>query len=238
MQVPTDLLLFSETADAQKKQAVVDIAGAVYDSSGHVGAQFKEHVTIDSNKTESPDGKRRDLLYTYPIHLPPGLYQVRVAARDQNSARTGSAQQWIEIPDLKKGTISLSSLIIGERADSGPTTKAASQNESNTPNLSVDHLFRNSSYLRFVIFIYNASRNAVGVDPDLAAQIQIVRDGQPVMTTSIRKVQTEGTSPGAIPYAADVPLNDFPAGLYLMRVTIIDRTSKTSAAQQTRFEIH
>jgi len=32
------------------------------------------------------------------ILLPPGLYQVRVAVRDRESGRAGSAIGWIEIP--------------------------------------------------------------------------------------------------------------------------------------------
>jgi hypothetical protein len=32
------------------------------------------------------------------LPLPPGLYQVRVAFRDRQTGRTGSAMAWVEIP--------------------------------------------------------------------------------------------------------------------------------------------
>ena len=102
----------------------------------------------------------------------------------------------------------------------------------------MDHLFRNTSYLRFLIFIYNATAIAPQSSPDLAVQLQVIRDGQPVMTTALKKVQTEGTSLANIPYAADIPLADFKPGRYLLQVNVIDRISKRSKSQLTRFEVY
>ena len=66
----------------------------------------------------------------------------------------------------------------------------------------------------------------------------MLRDGQPVITTALRKVSTEGAEAlERLPYAADVSLEGLPAGFYLLQVTAIDRVSKTSASQQMRFEI-
>lgn len=234
MHVARELLVFA--SNNGKNEAVLDIAGTLYNSQGRAGAHFDDRIMINGSATDGADGKGRDVVFNYPVQLPPGLYQVRVAARDRNSERTGSAQAWIEIPDLKDGLVHLSSLIIGERVEGGPTTSPASQNELVTANLSVDHVFRGGSYLRFLVFVYNAAVPP-GANPDLAAQIQIVRDNQPVMTTTLRKIHTEGTNLAAIPYAADVSLNDMPTGLYLLQLTVIDRVSKKSATQQTRFEI-
>jgi len=40
----------------------------------------------------------RFIKWTQTLPLPPGLYQVRVAVRDRQTGRTGSAMTWIEIP--------------------------------------------------------------------------------------------------------------------------------------------
>jgi len=42
---------------------------------------------------------------------------------------------------------------------------------------------------------------------------------------------------GRIPYAAEVSLADMPSGRYLLRLTVVDRVARTSASQETRFEI-
>lgn len=41
----------------------------------------------------------RFIKWSQALPLPPGLYQVRVAVRDRQTGRTGSAMMWIEIPN-------------------------------------------------------------------------------------------------------------------------------------------
>jgi hypothetical protein len=69
-------------------------------------------------------------------------------------------------------------------------------------------------------------------------QIQVVRDDQPVVTTALKKIETEGLQDlQRLPYAAEVPLEGLPGGRYFLKVTAVDRVSKRSASQQARFEI-
>ena len=42
----------------------------------------------------------------------PGAYQLRIAVRDSASGRVGSASHYIEVPDVKKDKLTLSSLVI------------------------------------------------------------------------------------------------------------------------------
>jgi hypothetical protein len=92
--------------------------------------------------------------------------------------------------------------------------------------------------LRFLVFIYNASLAPATGKPDAAIQIQVVRDDQPVLTTVLRRVDPEGVIDLArLPYAAELSLNSLPLGQYLMIVTAVDRISKRSVSQQTKFRI-
>jgi hypothetical protein len=105
--------------------------------------------------------------------------------------------------------------------------------------LNILRRFARSSRLRFVTFIYNGTHGASATPPpDLAIQIQLLRDSQPVLTTTLRKIATEGIADLArIPYAAEIPLGNLRAGRYLLKATVIDRIAKTSATQQVNFEI-
>ena len=91
--------------------------------------------------------------------------------------------------------------------------------------------------LRFIFFVYNAARAPADSHPDVATQVQVLRDNQPVITTALKKIGTEGVDPARLPYAADLSLADLPAGQYVLQVTAVDRVSKTSASQQNRFSI-
>jgi hypothetical protein len=236
MQVSNQFLSFAP-ADG-KQTAIVTVVGTVFDDKGRPGAGFKNRITIAAPSLEAAqDG--RDLVYGYPIYLGPGLYQVRVGARDEKSGRSGTAHAWIEIPDLASGKLALSSLLLGVRRE--PTINNASAGADGPPNavdLSIRHSFSPNGYLRFMAFVYNAARAPADSKPDVAVQVQIVRDELPVVTTALKKVSTADTLDLArIPYAAEVSLEGLPNGRYRLQVTVVDRVAKTSATQQSRFEI-
>jgi VWFA-related protein len=229
MQVSRGALSFESEGGNQK--GVVAIAGSVYDENGKAGASFGERLTVTGSK--GADEGSPDLVYNYSVTLPPGLYQVRVGARDEKTGRLASAQQWIEIPDLTARKIALSSVILSERTVLPARNQGSSQDRV---TVTVDHRFERNSFLRFLVFIYSQLESGSG--PDVAVQMQIVRSDQPVITTSLRKVSTEGMPDlKRLPYAADVSLEQLPPGRYLLVITAIDRASKTTASQSTRFEI-
>ena len=233
MQVPHEFFSFAPVNG--KETAAVEVAGAFFDAKGQPGARFGNRIKVTS---ADPKAKGEDLVYSHPVFLPPGLYHVRVGARDERSGRAGSAHGWLEIPDLSKGQLTLSSLLLGTRSAVARDSVGNNQNPLDSVGMSVTQRFPGSDYLRFLVFVYNAAHAATDSKPDIAVQVQIVRDDQPVFTTPLKKVSNESpTDLGRIPYAAEVSLAGMPAGRYLFRLTVVDRVSKSSASQETRFEI-
>ncbi len=237
MEVPGEFLTFGP--ENGQPQAVLSVMGAFFNDRGQRGQSFNGKINVTTTQDEVAKGYKRDLSYTYPVTVDPGLYQVRVVARDEKSGLVGSANGWIEIPDLSKGKLTMSSLLLGERPESSLSPVSTNvPNPADTVGLSVSHRFRNNSYLRFLVFAYNAVRAGDG-NPDVAIQIQLVRDNQPVLTTALKRIETEGIQDLArLPYAAEVPLTGLSVGYYRLQVTVIDRVSKVSATQQARFEIY
>jgi VWFA-related protein len=90
MEIDPEMLSFDA---AGKQQAVVDVLGVAIDDRGSFSS-FKQQLDIPKEATETG----RLVKWNQSLQLPPGLYQVRVAVRDRQSARTGSAMVWIEIP--------------------------------------------------------------------------------------------------------------------------------------------
>ena len=217
-----------------KDTAVIEVAGALYNVKGQRGAEFKDEVVVNRN----PDPRAgQDLAYGQPIFLGPGLYQMRVVARDKNSGRIGSSHEWIEIPDLSKGQLALSSLLLGIRSGTAAVREVKNEDALLSVGLSIDHRFSNTDFLRFMVYVYNAAKST-DAKPDVALQVQIVRDDQPVVTTPLKKITIDPTTDlGRVPYAAEVSLADLPSGLYNLKITAVDRVTKSSATQETRFEI-
>jgi VWFA-related protein len=235
IQVPGEFLEFGQQND--KIQAIVDLTGVYFNDRGQPKWSFSERLVTTAPSLEASKDFRRDITYTYPAKLTPGLYQVRVAARDDRSGRLGSAQGWIKVPDLTDKRLALSSLLLGEYLEN-PVSNVPSV-DPNQPNISASHRFNRRSKLRLLAFTYNSTPSPTDQKPDLAVQVQVVRDDQPVFTTSLRKVSTDGVPDlTRVPYAADVLLDDLLPGRYVLQVSVIDRISKQSAIQRTHFEVY
>lgn len=237
IQMPGEFLIFGEQPDG-KVQAVIDVSGVCFDDKGVPRMSFLERIVTTAPSLEAAKHYRNDITFTYPAKLPPGLYQVRVAARDDKSGRIGSAHAWIEIPDLAKKKLTMSSLLLGERTQA-MMTNVSNPGGVNPIALSASHRFRRESTLRFLLFAYNTTLSSADQKPDVAVQVQVIRDDQPVITTSLRKISTDGVLDLArLPYAAEIPLSELLPGRYLLQVSLIDRVSKQGTSRQTHFDVY
>lgn len=248
MQFSAEALSYSIEGDKQAAQ--VDLAGVVLNDQGKQTVGFKEHLNVNTTLVDKKELSERNIFYNYQTPLAPGLYQVRVATRDAKSGHTGSDMRWVEIPDLSTHRLAMSSLFVGERRKEQEAAKAgvsaktstganAAQDSIQQVAMSIDRRFARTSTLRFLTYIYNASRGPAGTTtPDVALQIQIFRDDQPVLTNTLRKLSTDGqTDLARIPYAAEVPLEGMPSGHYVLQITAIDRLVKASTSQRVDFTI-
>jgi VWFA-related protein len=232
-QMATDVLGYGPDG---KQPAAIDVAGVVLNDQGKQAGSFKTRLKVNPSAQAETAADRAGVIYSHKLPLKPGIYQVRVAARDDQSGRVGSAAQWIEIPDLAGKQLTMSSLLVGRQfVGSGQKQAAISQGEQ--VQFSVDRRFAKGAHLNFLAIIYNAARAASGA-AELEAQIKISRGGQAIVTSPLRKVVVEaGADAARIPYGADIALQTLPAGRYLLQVTVSDRAAKTSATQQISFEI-
>ena len=238
----------------------LDVAIVVLNDQGKSVSSFSQRFTIRAlakNANKPPES----VFYDHVAQVKPGLYQVRVAVIDIKNGVRGSAYEWIEVPNVASKQLTLSSLVIGERKpeDEGRLAAATSRDPRQPEPLkelpvNVDHKFAGSSYLRLLTFIYNAtvgasdtkpvSGNAIPAStnaralPDLDVQVQVFRDNEPVITTPLHKIQSEGISDvQRVPYAAEVSLNGLPPGAYVLQVTVIDKLAKASATRRLSFQI-
>ena len=230
VQVSSEALGFNTPGGLQKTE--VALAGVLLDDQGKTVSEFEQQLMVDPSKMTP--AQQRQLIYSHRFQIKPGLYQIRVAARESRDKRDGSAYEWIEVADTSAGAFSLGSLFVGELL----AQPNAAGGAASTPQalLNVDRRFGRASRLLYQTYIYNAAHTASA--PDVALQVQIFRDDQPVLTVPLRKLPSEGvTDLSRIPYEDDFALDQLPAGFYVLQVTAIDRTAKASASQRLRFAI-
>ena len=92
MQIDGNFLSFEESG---KQQAIVDVLGVAIDDRGKFST-FSQKLDIPREVVFAKDD--HSIKWNQALSLPSGLYQVRIAVRDRQNGRTGSAMTWIEIP--------------------------------------------------------------------------------------------------------------------------------------------
>jgi hypothetical protein len=101
---------------------------------------------------------------------------------------------------------------------------------------SVDKKFAHGSHLKFMTFIYNAAH--AGASSDLAAKVQVYKDGQAVISTPFKKVAAGAqTDPARVPFTAEINLAALQAARYILQVTVEDRATQKTVSQQTTFYV-
>ncbi|HEV8168235.1 MAG TPA: VWA domain-containing protein [Pyrinomonadaceae bacterium] len=211
--------------DDGKQPATIKLAGVVLNDKGKIASSFRNQLNIDPPKSGGADA----VFYNHHTPLAPGIYQFRVAARDERSGRVGSAIQWIVIPDLAKNQLTLSSVLLG-----GQVLEDKSKEGTPHVQLSVDHSFPRMSQLGYWVFVYNAKRDAAG-NPQLTVQTQVLRDGQPVLSSPQRRLNNGGQDALRIPFGEELALKTLPPGKYDLKVTVTDGVAGTSATQIADF---
>src|SRR5207248_2812438 len=179
IQVATNVL---DYGSERKQPATIKLAGVILNDKGKIAGSFKNQLNVNPIADASDSA---GVIYNDRTALAPGIYQVRVAARDEKSGHLGSAMQWIVIPNLATHQLTTSSVLLGGQVlENKSTTDATAQVQ-----LSVDHRFARSSHLGYWIFIYNARRDGAGA-PSLIVQSQVLRGGQVILSAPQRKLNS------------------------------------------------
>jgi hypothetical protein len=167
----------------------------------------------------------------------PGAYQLRVAVRDANTGKIGSANQLVQVPDLEQKKLALSGIVVGSvRADGAPL-------DAGTDATAVLRRFRPGQAVSYSFAVYNARLDRATGLPQLAAQMRLFRDEQLVTAGVARPIDSgpindarRVTGGGAFVLGPEMPPGD-----YLLQVIVTDSlaTKKDAAivAQAVAFEV-
>lgn len=212
-----------------KQPATVKLAGVILNDKGKIASSFRNQLDV---KPIAGQSDASGIIYNERTPMTPGIYQVRVAARDEKSGRVGSALQWIVIPDLATHQLTLSSLLLGGQLLENVGRKDADAQVQ----LSVDHRFARAAQLGYWLFIYNAKRDAAGA-PDLTVQTMVERDGRIVLASPQRRLSNGAPDPERIAFGEQLTLKTLSPGKYDLRVTVTDNVAKASVSHSTDFEV-
>ncbi len=226
--------------------ATVEVLGTVFDEKGKPVDGFSQRLNMNLAPDKYERALQSGLVFTRRVVLKPGFYQVRLAALRAGNKQTGSASDWVEVSDVSKKQLVLSSVFLTTEKETNYLTaqmdrKNVSSAETQEPApipTQVARRFKPGASFDFSIFAYNAKADSKGVT-DLVVQSQIFSGSKVIFASPVAKIESSPELKGEnyAPYAARLSLDKFEPGAYELRMLVIDRIAKISAKRTLNFVI-
>ncbi len=146
--VPGSQIPFVKGGDRDK--ATLDIVGEVKDAQGIVVGNVRQTVKLAVDA--SAEVQRKNIQYSTGFTLAPGRYHLKFVVRENQTGNMGSFETDIQVPDLKKAPLKMSSVVIASQrtpdADKHATSPLVRDGLEWVPN--VAHVFRQNQHLYFL----------------------------------------------------------------------------------------
>jgi hypothetical protein len=113
--VPASKVQFKKSSD--KEKATLDLLAVVRDPQQRPVARIRDTINLSVSATE--EVQRKNVQYQTDLELPPGLFQLKVVVRENQTGLLGSFEAIISVPDLGRSPIRISSVIVGSRLQAG-----------------------------------------------------------------------------------------------------------------------
>ena len=172
------------------------------------------------------EAMRDGALYTLDVPVPKrGAYQIRVAVKDQATGKTGSATQFLQIPDMKRTGFALSSVFL---RDSLP-----SPDKPAMPEIAAAlRKFPRGGSIEFLCAVRQGHKKNVALE----TRVRLLRDGKEVYAAPVSMGELKGVGPVIF---GGLNLGGVTPGDYDLQVIATDRNGGKGAAagQWTNFTV-
>ncbi|MGO9261766.1 MAG: VWA domain-containing protein [Bryobacteraceae bacterium] len=242
-------LKWSSEPDGNHK-ASIDVAAAAFDENGLALAPVDTTFNMQLTAQNYDDALKKGMVYG--IHVPvtkPGPYLVRAAVRDPATEGSGSAQQYVEVPDVESGRLALSGIVLREAAaqakadlPQGPGAAPSTSPGQDVTGGAARRSFRRGTLVTYGYEILNAKTGATQ-QPELEVQTRMFHDGAQVVAaekTTLASAQA-ASDPQRLRAGGRMTLGrDMKPGEYVLQVIVTDKLAKSkfgTVTQSMDFEI-
>ena len=175
------------------------------------------------------------------LSLPPGRYQLRVAAQDSGKVKQGSAHLDIDVPDFSKESLAISNVAIASTADrsvySPPKPGFDPFNGLLPGSPSALRQFPNDSEFATAVEVYINKPTPVHTF-DVTTVVR-ADDGRVVFNRSVERSTDDlhGT-PGGFGFTERIPIQNWTPGLYVLQIDAKSRLNDIAPASRViQFEV-
>ena len=186
--------------------------------------------------------KQQGITFAKRIGLKPGLYQIRVGVRELGSEQIGTAAAWVEVPELPRKKLALSSIILADWSDNqtafpeGPLAKQSTASRL----MHGIRFYHPSDTFAYYMLVYRPENPKSGVAaPDLLMKTNFISKGNPIELAEwypLSSRQLQETKKGTV-VGGKIQLQNTKPGIYELLVSVKDAKSNRTVQRTTTFGI-
>ena len=165
--------------EREKDSATIDIIGEVREGGKFPVGQLRDTVKLAVESTKQV--RRKNVQYNTGFVLAPGSYHLKFVIRENQTGRIGSFETDVQIPDLRKSPLKMSSVVLSSlrapvtNKKSGANPLVRDQMEL-VPNIT--HVFAPDQHLYLQYEVYDAAKGKNPAPPAAPAQNGDQKGGQ------------------------------------------------------------
>lgn len=244
MHIDAKTLNFEKQTDG-KYQTSFNLVAMTFGDNGVPVDQFSKSYTLTLTEKAYKIILEKGFIYNLDVPIKKaGAYQFRVALQDTKNNKIGSATQFIEVPNVKKNRLTLSSIVLENYSEVDLQKAKSDPNfvpQTNPLSDTALRRFQRNTVLKYALEIYNAK---LGSDqkPQLDFQLGLFKDGKIYYENKPSKINLNGKNVdektllgGAFSLG-----NKLPLGEYVLQIVVFDALAKEKnriATQSIEFEV-
>jgi VWFA-related protein len=218
-------------AEDERHEAIMDVLQVAVGDNGEVLGSWRRTITLRLTDEQLAGAQSQGVVYSTRMAVKtPGAYQVRAAVQDAATSAVGSASQFLEVPEVGKGRLALSGVLLQAKASSATAAEtAASELEfSEAGDAETDilgkptlRIFKPGSDVVYAYEVYD------GLDEKRSEALEmrttLLRNGRVVYEGPSEPVKAKKKTSRIriIPIAGLLSLgDDVPAGTYTLQVSV------------------
>jgi hypothetical protein len=209
----------------------------VKNSEGIVVGNVRDTVKLALDAAQQVQQKK--IQYSTGFTLAPGRYHLKFVVRENQTGAMGSFETDLQVPDLKKSPLKLSSIVLSSQRVPNTAKKTVSPLVRDgvewIPN--VPHVFRQDQHLYFLYEVYDPTKQKGTPEPAsspgltrreggpvrVLTNIEFLSGGVKVYETPLVEAKAINIPErGAVAFQFDVPLTQLKPGTYVCQVNVID----------------
>jgi hypothetical protein len=227
VEIPAGQLKFTEQGGTFSEG--IEVVAIAIDANGKMQDGGRDEAPMRLSQRSYDAVQQGGVRLTRRLTVPPGRYQVRVAARESNGGAVGAVTLDVDVPDFTKAPLALSGIAIASVAASRTVTANPDPGFKGVlpgPPTAMRE-FPRGDLLSVYAEVHDNQRGAHRV----AIATTVLGDrGQPVFSASDERASEElAGRGGGFGHLVSVPLQDVPPGRYVLRIEARTLTSGGAA---------